>query len=354
MSMSTWQELCQSVQYADKSSEMAYQKAFIALVLVRLLGWSESQIVEQPSFRLGSTNRMIPDVVISKDEFNKFPIEFKHPWHTKTTGDIEQLLSYMKQMEVPVGIYVGKEIEVYFKEIGFGTEPILIMQLDYDAKEPMGDDFVGLFSADTFSVDFLAEYAASLKDDKIREAMVIALAERIADDDFCDTVKELVKNKLLCEGESAEIIDGALELLEFYVNFKSEKVDSQTHDSSQLKCPKNHFDSYPQNTYRKRRGRITIQRYAYDLMKQIVERNPGIRFGQLSALFNHKKNFFEDINEVADEKRWFMHPEDAIYLADGSKIVVSTQWGINGNCRPKMELLQKVAERFGIDTTYPF
>ena len=50
---------------------MAYQKSIIDLLLETNLGWHKDQIKEQPSMQLGSTKRLVPDVVITKDSRNK-------------------------------------------------------------------------------------------------------------------------------------------------------------------------------------------------------------------------------------------------------------------------------------------
>lgn len=112
--MATWANICQLVKYADFSSELSYQKSIIVMVLETGLGWQSEQISEQKSLTLGSINRLVPDIVLKKDDYNTFIVEMKDASHIKRECDVAQLTSYMKQIETPIGVYIGKEIEVYF------------------------------------------------------------------------------------------------------------------------------------------------------------------------------------------------------------------------------------------------
>lgn len=353
--MSSWKEICQLIKYADRRDEKNYQRAFVGLILTHQLGWQESQIAQQPSYRIGATKRMIPDVIVQKNDNDKFILEFKRPGHTKTSEDIEQLMSYMKLLETPIGIYVGDELAVYYKEIGNkASSPIMLMLLNFKRDDTLGDDFLSLFSAETFSTSFVAEYANELQKEEKWEHDVKLLAEQISGESFKCNIKNFIKEALVQNGEAPDIIDGALKLIDISIDLKKEHKSDETVTLSTQRPTV--FQSGQRNTpkYNIEGRKITAQRYAYSLIKQIINKNPGIKFGQLSALFQHKKNYFEDITEIKDPLRWFMDAEDRIILSDGINIVISNQWGFNGHCKPKMDLLRRVAETFGINISLPF
>lgn len=66
-----------------------------------------------------------------------------------------------------------------------------------------------------------------------------------------------------------------------------------------------------------------------------------------------RKNYIENITQIKDESRWFIEENDIIKIADGTKVVVSNQWGFRNNSKPKMTRLREIARKYGIDDTLP-
>lgn len=95
------------------------------------------------------------------------------------------------------------------------------------------------------------------------------------------------------------------------------------------------------------------QRYAYNLIKGIIEKNPNLSFKSLYDIFGYK-NYIEDIDKVSDENRWCMDDKDIIEIADGTRVVISNQWGFNNSSKKKMDRLREKASKFGLDITLPW
>ena len=54
--MASWAKICDILEkYANRESEMAYQKSIIDLLLEMNLGWHKNQIEEQFRIQLGSS-----------------------------------------------------------------------------------------------------------------------------------------------------------------------------------------------------------------------------------------------------------------------------------------------------------
>lgn len=70
------------------------------------------------------------------------------------------------------------------------------------------------------------------------------------------------------------------------------------------------------------------------------------------AIFG-RKNRIEKVSLIKDKKRWFMDERDLVTLSDGTRIAISTQWGLNGASKANMDNLREVAKRFGIDISLP-
>ncbi|MBD5360175.1 MAG: type I restriction enzyme HsdR N-terminal domain-containing protein [Bacteroides sp.] len=350
--MATWSKICDVLEkYANRKNEMTYQKSIIDLLLEMNLGWHKNQLTEQLSIQLGSTKRLIPDIVITKDDRNKFVIEVKEPAHVITQENIDQLVSYMKQLETPVGIYIGRELKVYFKNLGDGSEPKLIMSLEFKEDDENGDDFMTLFSESEFSIAKVIDYTKAYEKKMAFESNVNELVAKLLSPDFKEELKIIIGNHFSDKGD--EIVSEAMKAISIDIksSLKNEEMRQTVTNVSK------HDSSSTQSSHRikirHRGGNNGIaQRYAYNLIKGIIEKNPNLNFKSLYDIFGYK-NYIEDITNISDETRWFMDEEDIITLADGTRIVISNQWGFYNNSKKKMDRLREKASKFGLDVTLP-
>ena len=57
---------------------------------------------------------MEPDILVARGDEYQFVIEVKRPGNTQVKEEITQLESYMRQLRLDVGIYIGEHIEIFF------------------------------------------------------------------------------------------------------------------------------------------------------------------------------------------------------------------------------------------------
>ena len=200
-----WSNICKVMRYADCRNETEYQGFIKEMILEEKLGWNPSQITEQLSLQLGSTERLVPDLVVSKDDRNSFIVEVKKPGHKKTHGDIEQLLSYMKQLETPVGIYWGDEVEVYYKTIGDGSAPVLLMCLNFNVLCEDGDMFISLFSENTYCVEEVCKFKDERESKKAFDSKVNELLSEVSSLEFQEELRSFIAGHLQKRGASKDI-----------------------------------------------------------------------------------------------------------------------------------------------------
>lgn len=345
--MASWAKICDILKkYANRDNEMAYQKSIIDLLLETNLDWHKTQIDEQMSMRLGSTERLIPDVVMTKDARNKFVMEVKEPAHCKTQINIDQLVSYMKQLETPVGIYVGKELEVYYKNLGDGSEPKMVMSLKFDPREEQGEDFISLFSEASFSIESVQDY---LKEHELKKAFdtnVENLVSHLLSTEFNDELKQILISHF--SDKENDVVKAALDAVTFIIK----PVTHEESFSTPYEVAEPIVSASKTRIRRKGGNNGVAQRYAYNLIKGIIEKNPNLNFRSLYDIFGYK-NYIEDIKNVKDETRWCMDEDDIIKIADGTNVVISNQWGFNNNSKTKMDRLRETAKRYGLDITLP-
>ena len=124
-----------------------------------LLGWEpwKGEVIHKQSLRIGNRNRMEPDILISRDGEYQFVIEVKRPGNTQIKEEVTQLESYMRQLRLDVGIYIGEHIEVFYDRPN--TSHVLSMfKLAIELEEKRGSRFVDLFSKENFSKDEIVNF----------------------------------------------------------------------------------------------------------------------------------------------------------------------------------------------------
>lgn len=148
----TWERICNRIKkYARVETEQEYEGSLCDILIEDGLKWSSNNIKRQDSVRIGSMQSLRPDIIVYKDDKPQFIIEVKKPTHKQSVNDITQLVSYMKQLEVKVGIYIGEKIDVYYKQIGSGLKEVTLLTVSFDPNDKAGDLFCKLFNANNFS-----------------------------------------------------------------------------------------------------------------------------------------------------------------------------------------------------------
>ncbi len=155
-----------------------------------LLGWEpwKGEVIHKQSLRIGNRNRMEPDILIARDGEYQFVIEVKRPGNTQIKEEITQLESYMRQLRLDVGIYIGEHIEVFYDKPN--TSHVLsVFKLAIDLEEKRGSRFVELFSKENFSkaeiVNFCEERIKEIQRqnslNKIKENLIADAQTQIAE-----------------------------------------------------------------------------------------------------------------------------------------------------------------------------
>ena len=155
-----------------------------------LLGWEpwKGEVIHKQSLRIGNRNRMEPDILVARDGEYQFVIEVKRPGNTQIKEEITQLESYMRQLRMDVGIYIGEHIEVFYDKPN-NSHVLSVFKLAIELDEKRGSRFVELFSKENFSkeaiVDFCEERLQEIQRqnslNKIKENLIADAQAQIAE-----------------------------------------------------------------------------------------------------------------------------------------------------------------------------
>lgn len=118
---------------------------------LQLLGWFlfNGEICHKPSIHIGNSNHIQPDVLIKKDGEEEFVIEVKRPSHKLVKKDVEQLQSYMRQLKLSVGIYIGEHIEIFYDMAG-SKDAVSVLRIPLELNSNEGALFIDQFSKEGY------------------------------------------------------------------------------------------------------------------------------------------------------------------------------------------------------------
>lgn len=311
---------------------------------MQLLGWAKwkGEICHKSNIPIGNSKFIQPDILIKRDNEDQFVIEVKRPVHTQTDRERVQLESYMRQLKLDVGIYIGEHIEVFYdKPKSKDAVSVLRIPLEIDSK--LGAKFVEKFSKEAFSKDAIVEFCEARMEEMKRQASLNEIKE-----DLIANAQTQIKESLLPYlmekyggSFSEEDMKGMLSQLHF-----SAEAGSLVMPQAPQENPHNPTNILPPETTKKREYDYTEysieggqflgkNKFVYAAVSMYVKQHPNASFADLERVFPPElQGSFGVIRtmEYIKEKnyngrRYFKEPEYVLHSGDNIPFAVSTEWG---------------------------
>ena len=332
---------------------------------LQLLGWMryKNEICHKPNLSIGNNGHIQPDILIQKDDKTQFVIEVKRPLHTQIAKDRDQLVSYMRQLKLKTGIYIGEHIEIFYDQPdNENAVSVLTIPLELDNKR--GARFVELFSKDRFSKASIVQFC----EDRIKEMHHQESLNKIKDNlitDAQEQISEAMKMYLMEKyGNtfSESDIMGMLASLNFTATPKDGHLPVANITSLSPIQKKDANDIKPKQGYDKTKYSINggaflgKRRFVHQLVKLYVEQHPSATFAELEQVFKSKLQGSYGVIRTVDyirekgveEYRYLMKSNEVLHSSDGMTFAVCSQWG-KGNTPRMVELAKK--QGYNITTT---
>lgn len=339
LTMEDWHKIIMNFLRSIPDSEKDYQERIVSFLISIGLGWPDEDIEQQRSINIGSTQRTIPDIVLSKNGKPEVVIEVKVHHHVQQEKDRLQLLSYMKQLEINTGIYFGEKVEVYYKELGRDFPEIKLLDIGLSKDDSNWKQFVDWFRCDAFSAERLkAHYEdkmAALHDEEVVNQQLAELTSAVGHDFVTCAIADRLKK--------SGVRQKAIDLILSKINVKIERTDgkldkSVSHEAVVCPMPSLHAnDKRSKASYSiDGKGDYGVGRLALKIVSIVTERNTDFTFADLKQMFNSWRENIKSIAEIREwknhtndkskDRRWF--EDDTMISSDGVEFAVSNQWGV--------------------------
>lgn len=289
----------------------------------------EGEIVPHPILRIGSREKIIPDILLKRDGNDLFVIELKQYNLPFQDAFLDQLISYLQLQKVSIGILVCKEI--YICSYNYASDELKKAVVPFQVDNPDGGKFIELFSKDNFdkaAVEKFIDDKLENEKKKNEQKERIEIIRKALTKDF---ITDIVKN-FLRKDYSDEVIEEALKGYNFNIinrNITTTDIPEPPHDNihGMDGKDKTHY-IFNGNNYCKNRLVLAV-------IKEYVKKNQNCTVDQLIEAFPDKlqgshgvlreKNLA--IKTCKDyRKRYFVN--DPVQLKTGDVIYVCNQWGI--------------------------
>ena len=325
---------------------------------LQLLGWMryKNEICHKPNLSIGNNGHIQPDILIQKDDKKQFVIEVKRPLHTQIAKDRDQLVSYMRQLKLKAGIYIGEHIEIFYDQPD-SENAISVLSIPLELDNKRGARFVELFSKDRFSKEAIVQFC----EDRIKEMRHQESLNKIKDHLITDAQGQITESLKMYLMEkygntfSESDIVGMLASLNFTATPKDGQqsvvvatpvATSQNKYSDATKSKQPHdktLYSINGGSFQNKR------RFVHQLVKLYVEEHPSATFTDLEQTFPSTLQGSYGVIRTTDyirekgieKSRYLMKDSELLYSSDGITFTVCSQWGI-GNTPRVVELAKKL------------
>lgn len=192
-----WREFCYDLIEAVKDDilEDPYQEMIEQGL--RQLSWSKAngEICPKERLQIGNRKQLEPDITLKINDKSVFVIEVKRPNNKLNDDNILQLVSYMRQRQVPYGLYIGDRIALFYDDSIHQPTEVWGIELDSDADE--GWRFVDFFARGSFSAERLETFCKERMNEIHTSMGLRDIAGRLAENEGDAILKEIVEHYLV-------------------------------------------------------------------------------------------------------------------------------------------------------------
>ena len=212
--MDKWNEIVKLYNNYKHSEESQIQSLWEA-IFAEYFGYSrlKNEVESHRSSHIGSTDRIIPDIILKRDDKDLFLVELKRHEYSFDIKMQEQLFSYLKQFKLSVGILICDKIYVYYYDYNKSDNEQAKIEIGFKENNEDGKFFIDLFLKENFSKDKVKEF---INEKNNLKNNVFEIQKSLSN----DLLVSLLKDYFLSQYKESEI-NKALEDYEILINKKA-------------------------------------------------------------------------------------------------------------------------------------
>ena len=328
--MNKWNDIaivlqdCQSGKILERDYQPKVEEQF------KLLGWSVYYgcIESKPELETANTS-IFPDIVLKKNGRRVLPVELKRPTNRLKIKNERQLFSYMKQLELRVGLYIGEKIKLYYNAPDDGDAPHPILTTGFEADSVEGILLCDLLSYEQFDMSKLEVFCKQrLQQHRYEKSLKEEFELRFSPEEGPQFLRQLIKDYFSKECVDEQILNQEVSKITLTSDYGTHK------EKDKEKKEAKRYSKYTLNGSKPMYKRKLV----LEAIRLYIEKNPSATYAEIERTFNVKEmpggyKVVRRLSEIQDgletgslSGRFFIAPQQLLESADGVKFAVSTQW----------------------------
>jgi len=301
----------------------------------KFLGWSISKgcVESKPVLPEGNAKSLIPDIVLRKEGERVLAVEVKEPNNKLKPRQELQLFSYMRQLELRIGLYIGDKWQLYFNAPDDKECPHAVLTAPLAQDSESGEKLCHLLNYETFSVEeleaFCHEQVMRLRN---RKDICDKLSALNIEEKGASVLISLLREKLKQEGGMSDIVDEELSKVNLsysYGKTVKPKTTKQNAPKERKKLKKYSLNGGPA---------MFMSKIALEAVRQYVRRNPTATFAEIEQRFPRTLiggramvRRFSELQELQEAgskemERYSWTPNELLTSGDKVQFAVCTEW----------------------------
>jgi len=192
-----WEEICFDIKDHEHDEEAKFQ--IVAENIFGKLGWSKRLgEITKPHIPVGSSNIIIPDIVIKKEGENLFVVELKRIDIDSTQKNVDQLKSYMRQLRLKFGLLIGKSIQVFY-ESSEKKDIVRVCGADFEDENVLGPQIIMFLSKKEYNEERFEEFCKEIIKGWTEEEEIRKKVKFLCSADGKEYIKELLRIEYIDE-----------------------------------------------------------------------------------------------------------------------------------------------------------
>ncbi len=350
-----WREFCFDLIAAAKDDILEDPYQDMIEQGLRQLNWSKAngEICPKERLKIGNRKQLEPDITLKINERSVFVIEVKRPSNKLTDDNILQLVSYMRQRQVPYGLYIGDRIALFYDDSIHQPTEVWGVKLDSEADE--GWRFVDFFARGSFSAERLETFCKERMNEIHTSMGLRDIAGRLAENEGDAILKEIVEHYLVgMKQYDRGLITRFLNQYKFSAQFICQEEETKEEISKENEIgqqsyyvlvkrarSKNGSNSRDNTKYSIDGGTNYFgkNRIVREIIIRYLELHPKMTYRQLEQVFPDEMQgsygvvrSLDELNEMEHDSkdlatRYMMKEDELLRTADGVRFAVCNQWG---------------------------
>lgn len=301
----------------------------------KFLGWSISKgcVESKPVLPEGNAKSLIPDIVLKREGERVLAVEVKEPNNKLKPRQELQLFSYMRQLELRIGLYIGEKWQLYYNAPDDKDNPHVVLTAPLVQDIEAGEKICQLLNYETFTVEGLEAFChEQVERQRNRKITCDKLSILNNEDNGTSVLLSLLREKFIKEGSLPDILEEELSkvnLSYYYGKATKAKTVKQNIPKEKKKLQKYSLNGGPA---------MFMSKIALEAVRQYIRRYPTATFAEIEERFpkaliggRAMVRRFSELHELQEAgskemERYSWTPNERLTSADDIVFVVCTEW----------------------------